>query len=119
MVAGFVANVDGCSTNAGRTILNYHSVNDFRDWIEGVVGPELPEREAANFIVEVMERNVFLRCFGTIISTNRVLTTATCVTINSASPFELEVQTRLVQGGVSWSAHRKYSVHSTVSTQEF
>lgn len=101
-VAGFLTNVEGCSTNAGRTILNYHSVHDFHDWIEGVFGPELPERDPVNFIVTVMEftppstAGAIPRCFGTIITSSRVLTSASCAT--TESPLELLVQTRIVQG---------------------
>lgn len=105
-VAGFLTNDGGCSTNVGRTVLNYHSINHFRDWIEGVFGPELPERDPVNFIVTVMEftpanATVAPRCFGTIITSNRVLTTAVCATIEF--PLELRVQTRIVQGSSSSS----------------
>lgn len=109
IAAGFVTNDEGCSTNAGRAVLNYHSIRDFRDWIEGVVGPALPEREVANFIVTIMERQAtsIPRCFGTIISSRRVLTTATCATVDSSLPVRLEVQTRIVQGSSSTSVNCK------------
>lgn len=100
-VAGFLTNDEGCNTNAGRTTLNYHSVDHFRDWIEGVFGPELPERNKVDFIVTVMEFTppsyigATPRCFGTIISSNRVLTTASCATVQS--PLALAVQTRIVE----------------------
>lgn len=106
IVAGFLTNDGGCSTNFdGRAVLNYHSIDDFRDWILGIFGPELPERDTVDFIVTVLEfssPNVIKgipRCFGTIITSNRVLTTATCATIEL--PLELGVQTRFVQGSSS------------------
>ncbi|XP_037034422.1 uncharacterized protein LOC119073217 [Bradysia coprophila] len=106
-VAGFVTTDGGCSTDTGRTMLNYHSIRDFRDWIVGVFGPELPARDAVNFIVTVLERNEtsIPRCFGTVIASNRVLTTATCATIDSSLHVELLVQTRIVQGSTSSSTN--------------
>lgn len=113
VLAGFVTNVNGCTTNdAGQTVLNYHSIDDFRDWIEGVFGPELPKRNAVNFVVTVMERNVNSttpRCYGTIISSSRVITTATCATIEQESFLTLELQTRIVVG----------STASTVNCESF
>lgn len=110
-VAGFVTNVGGCRTDAGRPVLNYVSVNDVHDWIEGIFGPELPERDPVNFIVTVLEftppsgEGAIPRCFGTVITSNRILTTASCVTIES--PRELAVQTRIVQGSSSSSSSCK------------
>ncbi|KAG4071696.1 hypothetical protein HA402_011850 [Bradysia odoriphaga] len=110
-VAGFVTTDGGCSADTGRTLLNYHSVHDFRDWIVGVFGPKLPERNAVNFIVTVLERNEtsIPRCFGTIIASNRVVTTATCATIDSSLHVELLVQTRIVQGSSSSSTNYRAS----------
>lgn len=95
ILSGFVTDA-GCVTHAnGSAGLSYHSIGDFQDWIDGVIGPELHERPAVNFIVTIMEKNTIAvpRCFGTVISSNRVLTTATCATIDS-----IEVQTRFLDG---------------------
>ncbi|KAJ6642298.1 Granzyme M [Pseudolycoriella hygida] len=107
VVAGFVTNEEGCSWNSNRAMLTYHSVGDLYHWIEGVFGPELPERDPVNFIVNVLEfletsiTDALPRCFGTIISSNRVLTTAICATVQS--PLKLAVLTRRVSGSSSSS----------------
>ncbi|XP_037041916.1 uncharacterized protein LOC119078468 [Bradysia coprophila] len=108
IVSGFVS-TDGCSPHGDDSArLNYHSVSDFQDWIEGVIGSQLPERREVNFIVIIMDRNTLAipQCFGTIISSNRVLTTATCASIDSMD--NLVVQSRYID--VAWPAKQNFSV---------
>lgn len=52
-VSGFVINERGCTTADahGRNLLHYHSVNDFRAWIEEVSGAEKAVKSSIVLII--------------------------------------------------------------------
>ena len=79
-----------------HSAINYHSVATFREWYEEVV--RIDNAGQAVFIAHVMEfipTNIAtqrIRCAGTIISENHLLTTATCVSLPANSQAVIGVQ---------------------------
>lgn len=108
IIDGFVLNNRSCAIYEGRPMLNYHSVSDFREWLENTTQQSVPYKSSINFVVYVAQytSNIIsatIRCSGTIIASNRVLTTADCVTI--VLPLRLSVQSRGTSS--TMTSHRK------------
>lgn len=96
---GFLLNNRTCTSTGGIISLNYHSISDFREWIENTMQQLVPSRGSFNFVVFVAQYRPpnamvsgTVRCSGSIIGPNRVLTTANCATVEA--PFELSIQSR-------------------------
>lgn len=86
-------------------MINYQSVASFRTWYEEVV--RIDNAGQAVFVAHVMEfipTNIAtqrIRCAGTIISENHLLTAATCVTIPENSTLVIGVQATWAGQGLS------------------
>lgn len=84
-IAGFLISDGSCSSVGSNVGLNYHSTSNYVEWLQEVV-----KEENSRFIVNVVQypsgniRDSTVRCSGTIITSHRVLTTASCVKVPSS-----------------------------------
>jgi hypothetical protein len=88
-LAGFLINNRTCTSVGDQHVLRYHSVGDFGAWIKVVTSDESIENPA-RFILNIASYNVpdidapVTRCVGSVITNRHIVTTATCVNVDSS-----------------------------------
>jgi hypothetical protein len=81
---GFLTNNQVCSLTSSGFMLTYHTVTDYAEFIEEALTEESAANDFPNFVANIVtiseyDNNVpVIRCSGTIISEQHVLTTAEC-----------------------------------------
>lgn len=99
VLRGFSLNHEACNVDSKGNYLNFHSIAPFRTWIQTAMENEIGNTVAPGFIVNIVaypSANIsaaVTRCLGTIITDRHVLTTSSCVTVDSSSSIGVKYQT--------------------------
>lgn len=98
----------GCSQAGSSHQLRYHSINDYIVWMQNVVNntdsdEKIPDNNpietTKRFIVNVVHfapgnsQSIAVRCSGTIITSEHVLTTASCVIVPATLHVGIQTET--------------------------
>jgi V8-like Glu-specific endopeptidase len=113
IVLGILLNNQSCSTNGDKIQLNYHSLAQQAPWIFYTADIDFVD---TRFSVDVLHFTTSLnegtpRCIGTIISENKVLTTASCVLVESGTNIGVRTFSGITQNRLkakSVFVHPKY-----------
>jgi hypothetical protein len=93
VVSGILLNDQSCSASGSYFLLNYLSLGPSASWINEVTSDDSVENP--RFTVDVMHyfnniSDAVQRCTGTIISDNRILTTASCVLVEKTKQIAIQ-----------------------------
>ena len=111
-LSGFSISNETCSTLNGKTVLNYLSVANYRQWIEEVFKSDSADRES--FTIYVVNVVTYTKpnlntartvCVGTAITSNHLLTTATCVYVEPETNTGVGVQAYFENKGWNTGEH--------------
>lgn len=95
LMAGFLIS-NGCEVESIFGFLRYHSIVDFRFWIDEVVRSDSVNRDSRKFTVSVMSfqppdlETAKTLCVGTIFRENYIVTTASCVIAHTESAIAVQ-----------------------------
>lgn len=92
--AGFLINDGSCTTVDGQAFLKYQSVGEFGEWIQEVTEPEVEPISSFILSVAVYDAPDYefteSRCAALAITKRHVITTASCVTVESFQGIVIE-----------------------------
>jgi hypothetical protein len=114
-IAGFSLNSGNCVADNERALVRFLTIHEFIPWMQEVLGggsipppstdppdsnTDAPSQDSSRFIIDVVHFITIdsprVRCSGTIISPNHVLTAASCVIVED--PFRVGVLAGLRNG---------------------